>query len=287
MCIQTLVSFCQFVLKILGKNQILTSIKGRNSLANLRKTTIYYTKVDLVNDNVYTNLILIGLFVFKILSKNSNSDVNQGQITLFQICRNSNSSKLSCMSSLPARMMLIKSKMKELECSQDFEFVRDVMDVLVTCKYEEDPIKNEGARVDTTLYSNFSDGQGQITLVLVSVSGRNLNSSKLSCMSSLPARMRMIDSKMKELECSKDFSHYKSMGIFSDAQGQLTPQSLVQSGRISNSQILWMFSLPASMKKIRSKMKALEWTQHFPHYNPMGAIRCHGNQSSNPTWSKI
>ena len=32
-------------------------------------------------------------------------------------------------------------------------------------------------------------------------SGRNLNSSKLSCMSSLPARMRMIESKMKELEC--------------------------------------------------------------------------------------
>ena len=29
------------------------------------------------------------------------------------------------------------------------------MDVLVTCKYEEDPIKNEGARVDTTLYSIF------------------------------------------------------------------------------------------------------------------------------------
>ena len=44
------------------------------------------------------------------------------------------------------------------------------MDVLVTCKYEEDPIKNEGARVDT-LYSNFSDAQGQKTLVLVSVSG--------------------------------------------------------------------------------------------------------------------
>ena len=56
----------------------------------------------------------------------------------------------------------------------NFELVRDVMDVLVTCKYEEDPLKNEGARVDTT----------------------------------------------------------------------------------------------------------------FPHYNPMGAICCHGNQSSNPTLSK-
>ena len=40
--------------------------------------------------------------------------------------------------------------------------------------------------------------------------------------------------KMKELVCSQDFSHYKSMGIFPDAQGQLTPQSLVESGPNSN-----------------------------------------------------
>ena len=104
----------------------------------------------------------------------------------------------------------------------------------------------------TTLYVNFSDAQGQITLKSVVVSGRNLNSSKLSCMFSLPARMRMIKSKMKELECSQDFSLYKSMGIFPDAQGQLTPKSLVQSGPNSNlSEILWLSSLPASMTKIR------------------------------------
>ena len=42
------------------------------------------------------------------------------------------------------------------------------------------------------------------------VSGQNSKSSKLSCMSSLLARMRMIESKLKELECSQDFSHYKS-----------------------------------------------------------------------------
>ena len=184
------------------------------------------------------------------------------------------------MSLLPARMKKIQLKSKALECSQDFshyksmgifpdaqgqllnstvlgpiwpnfELVLDNMDVLVTCKYEEYPIKIEGARMDTTLYSNFSDAQGQITLVLVSVSGRNLNLSKLSCMSLLPARMKMIKSKMKELEWSQDFSHYKSMGIFQNAQGQLTPQSLVESGPNSNlSEILWLFSLPASMKKI-------------------------------------
>ena len=41
-------------------------------------------------------------------------------------------------------------------------------------------------------------------------------------MSSLPARMKKIPFEMKALECSQDFSHYKSMGIFPDAQGQLT-----------------------------------------------------------------
>ena len=36
-------------------------------------------------------------------------------------------------------------------------------------KKEEDPIKNEGARVDTALYSNFTDAQGQITGVGVGI----------------------------------------------------------------------------------------------------------------------
>ena len=69
MCLQSLVSFCQFVLKILSKNQILTSIKGRNSVADLRKTMIYNTNVDLVNDNVYTKFGLNSFF--EILIKNS------------------------------------------------------------------------------------------------------------------------------------------------------------------------------------------------------------------------
>ena len=59
MCIQNLVTFCQFVLKILSKNQILTSIKGRNSVANLHKTIIYNTNINLVNDDVYTKFGLI------------------------------------------------------------------------------------------------------------------------------------------------------------------------------------------------------------------------------------
>ena len=54
MCIQNLVSICLFFLKILSKNQILTSVKNGNSVANLRKTMIYNTNIDLVNENVHT-----------------------------------------------------------------------------------------------------------------------------------------------------------------------------------------------------------------------------------------
>ena len=78
MCLQSLVSFCQFVLKILSKNQILISIKGRNSVANLRKTMIYNTNFDLVNDNVYTKFGLNRSISFQDIEQKLNSDVNQG-----------------------------------------------------------------------------------------------------------------------------------------------------------------------------------------------------------------
>ena len=55
---------------------------------------------------------------------------------------------------------------------------------------------------------------------------------------------------MKVLEWSQQFSYYKSMAIFQDAQGQLTQKSLVGSCRIWNPlEILWLSLLPAWIKK--------------------------------------
>ena len=79
------------------------------------------------------------------------------------------------------------------------------MVILLTCKNKEDPIKNEGARVFTILYIDFSDAQGQTTLESVVVSSRNWNSSKLSCMSLLPTRMKMIHTKTRTVRGS-DYS---------------------------------------------------------------------------------
>ena len=78
MCTQNLVSFCQFVLKILNKNQILTSIKGCNSIVNSRNAKIYDTNVDLVNDNVYTKFGLSLSICSQDIEQKPNSDVNQG-----------------------------------------------------------------------------------------------------------------------------------------------------------------------------------------------------------------
>ena len=64
-------------------------------------------------------------------------------------------------------------------------------------------------------------------------------------MSSLPARMEKIKL-MKVTDCSQDFSHYKSMGIFPEAQGQLTLQSTVRSGQISN---LRLYGCPPYLQK--------------------------------------
>ena len=63
---------------ILSKNQFLTSIKGRNSFANLRKTMIYNTNIDLVNDNVYTKFGLNRFIRFLDIEQKLDSDVNHG-----------------------------------------------------------------------------------------------------------------------------------------------------------------------------------------------------------------
>ena len=119
----------------------------------------------------------------------------------------------------------------------------------------------------TTLFINFSDAQGELTPKSVMESCRNSNSFEPLWLVLLSAKMKKIHLKMKVLKWSQHFSHYKSMGIFPDAQGQLTHKFLVQPCRISNPiEILWLSLLPARMRKYQSKMKELEWSQDFPHY---------------------
>ena len=97
-------------------------------------------------------------------------------------------------------------------------------------------------------------------------------------MSSLPASIERIWWRTAGKNWQHHCSLYKSMRIFSDAQGQLTLQSLVGSGQISNSsELTCMSPLPASMKRIRWKTAEERWQHRFYQYNP---ICCHGNRWS-------
>ena len=64
----------------------MTSIKGNNSIANLQKTKIYNTNIDLVNDNVFSKFGLILSIRSQDIEQKPNSDVNQGP----ELCCKSN-----------------------------------------------------------------------------------------------------------------------------------------------------------------------------------------------------
>ena len=58
---------------------------------------------------------------------------------------------------------------------------------------------------------------------------------------------------------------------FLDTKGQLTPKSVMESCRNSNSfKLIWLVLLSARIKKIHPKMKVLEWSQHFSPNKSMG-----------------
>ena len=78
MCIQYLVKFCPLVLKILRGNEILTPIKGHNSVANLQNMTLYNPNLDLINANVYTNFGYILSIGSQDIERKRNSDIYQG-----------------------------------------------------------------------------------------------------------------------------------------------------------------------------------------------------------------
>ena len=77
----------------------------------------------------------------------------------------------------------------------NFKLIQALMYVIITCKYEKDPIKNNREKVAILFFKSLhyllpwkpAVGSGQIS-----------NSSKLLCMTSLPASMKRIQAKIAE-----------------------------------------------------------------------------------------
>ena len=89
------------------------------------------------------------------------------------------------------------------------------MVVLVSCKNEEDPIKMKALECSHQFFRRSrTDNSGVGSCIWP-----NFKSYNLLCIYSSPARIKMIQSKMKEQESSQHFSHYKSMLFFQMLKG--------------------------------------------------------------------
>ena len=77
MHIQLSVTFCLFVLKVLNGNEILTSIKGHNSVTNNKKITDNNLNLDLVNTIEYIKFGEILSICSQDFERKLDSDVNQ------------------------------------------------------------------------------------------------------------------------------------------------------------------------------------------------------------------
>ena len=91
---------------------------------------------------------------------------------------------------------------------------------------------------------------------------------------------------MKELEWSQFFPVISPWGFSSDSKA---PNSAVLGPIRPNFELVqdvMDILVTCRYEEDPIKIKALECSKHFPNYTPMGAIRCHGNQGSNPIWPK-
>ena len=115
--------------------------------------------------------------------------------------------------------------------------------------------------------------QGQIIPKWIIPSGPNSNSFDLLCLSSLPASLTKIQSKVTE----KSWRHlffFSDIFFFFTAQGHLTPKWPVRYHRNSNSsEILCLSSIPLSLMKAEFIITEKRWWHHFPHSKSMWMLK--------------
>ena len=153
------------------------------------------------------------------------------------------------------------------------------MHVIIICMYEKGGMNKQPRKSGNIVY----DAQGQVTLWSGVGSGRISNSPKLIFNFGMK-RIRLKKLKMWQHR----FFPLQVYGDFFRRYGQLTPQSIVKSCRISHSsELLCMALLPASMKLIGCKTVEKKWRHRFPPLYSYGSHLLPWKRSSGLNWPSI
>ena len=100
------------------------------------------------------------------------------------------------------------------------------MHVIISCKNVKDWIKNSREKVATPFFSNLTPSVAMGTSTRIWLNFKLIQ----ALMFVIVTCKYEMDPTKNSREKTQHLFHYKSMEIFSDAQGQLTPQSVVRSG---------------------------------------------------------
>ena len=166
------------------------------------------------------------------------------------------------------------------------------MAVLITSKFDEDPIKTERASLEThfsiiSLWEIFRRSRAANSIV----SGPIWPKVKLFW----DFKHVLVTCKYKKnrIKNNREKMRHHNMSIENliRPQGHVTPKWLIRSSRNSNSsEILWLSWLQASLTKIRSKMNELAWRHHFPIislWEIFRRSRAANSIVSGPIWPKL
>ena len=222
--------------------------------------------------------------------------------------RNSNPSKILCLSFLPVRLMKIEfivtgekwrhhflhyKSMGKFQCSRannskvnypirpKFKFIRAFMPVLITRKFDKDPIKGDWEKLETSFFSLL---KGHVTPKWLVRYDRNSNLSEILCLSLLPVSLMKTEFIVTEKRWRHHFPPFKVNG---NAQGRITLYSKVRPGpNLNSSKICCLPLLPTSLTKIRLKVTEKMQGHRFAHYMSMEAFSWYSNHSFDPTWPK-
>ena len=125
----------------------------------------------------------------------------------------------------------------------NFKLIQALMNVIITCSMRRIPSRTTEKKWQHRV-SNYNTTSGRIW--------PNFEPIKALVYVIITCKYEKDPLKNSREKVETSFFHYKPMGNFSGVRGQLIPQSVVQSGRNSNSsELLCMSSLPASMKRNR------------------------------------
>ena len=154
------------------------------------------------------------------------------------------------------------------------------MPVLITCKFDKDPIKGDWEKAGDI----FSNAQGHVTPKWLVRYNQNSNLSEILCLSSLPVSLMKTEFTVPEKKWRHHFPRH-SQWVRSKANNSIV-KSLTRPKFELIQDFMPVLVTCINLTKLQLKVTEKTRRHRFSHHTSMGAFCCHGNHSFDPNCPK-